>query len=113
MNLKKLMKEGKIMKNTEKVLADIKNQTGMDIINESREGIPLFKIPSRQPFKFDLEISYSSIKGRCSFELHFPSLYVKANDVRDFSNEVNFITFLIDNLNKAIKKDYSEEWVLQ
>ena len=55
----------------------------------------------------------NSIRGACSFQLHFPSLYIKANEVKDFSNEVNFITFLIEGLNKDLKKDYSSEWVLQ
>ena len=85
----------------------------MEIINESREDIPLFNVPHRQPFKFDLEISYNSIRGQGSFELHFPSLYVKANDVKEFSNQVNFLTFLIENLNKSLRKDFSAEWVLQ
>jgi len=101
------------MENINKALVDIKSQTGLEIKNESREGIPLFNVPNRQPFKFNLEISYNSIRGQGSFELHFPSLYVKANDVREFSNQVNLLTFLIEDLNKALKKDFSNEWVLQ
>jgi len=100
------------MNKIDKALIEIKNQTGMEIINKSFDGIPLFDVPYNQPFKFDLQISFNSIRGMCSFQLHFPSLYIKANEVKDFSNEVNFVTFLIEGLNKAIAKDYSSEWVL-
>jgi len=101
------------MNKIDKALMEIKNQTGMEIINKSFDGVPLFDIPYCQPFKFDLQISFNSIRGACSFQLHFPSLYIKANEVKDFSNEVSFISFLIEGLNKDLKKDYSAEWVLQ
>lgn len=101
------------MNKTDKLLKEIKDITGIEIINKSREGIPLFDVPYRQPFKFDVQISYNSIKGMGSFELHFPSLYVKSNEVIEFSNVINQVVFIINQLNEVIREDYSNEWVKQ
>jgi len=101
------------MNKIDKALMEIKNQTGMEIIDKSFDGIPLFDVPYNQPFKFDVQISFNSIRGACSFQLHFPSLYVKANEVKDFSETINYVASVIEKLNEALKKDYSEEWVLQ
>ncbi len=101
------------MNRTDEILNDIKETLGMEIINKSNEGIPLFDIPYKQPFKFNLEIVFNSIKGMCSFQLHFPSLYIKANDITAFTKEVNYVSIIIEELNKAIQADYSPEWVQQ
>jgi len=97
----------------EKILVKIEELTGLKIIDKSFDGIPLFDVPYNQPFKFDVQISFNSIRGACSFQLHFPSLYVKANEVKDFSETINYVASVIEKLNEALKKDYSEEWVLQ
>jgi hypothetical protein len=101
------------MNKTDEILKDIKEITGLEIINKSNQGIPLFDVPFRQPFSFDVQISYNSIKGMSSFELHFPSLYVKSNNVTDFAKTITYVVDIINSLNEAIKEDYSSEWVKQ
>jgi len=101
------------MNKTDKVLKEIKQLTGMEIVNKSFDGIPLFDIPFKQPFKFNVRISYNSIRGMSSFELHFPSFYVKSDEVIEFSNTISQIAFIINQLNFALRQDYSEEWVKQ
>lgn len=101
------------MNKTNELLESLKEKTGLQIINKSNQGIPLFDIPYRQPFNFGLEISYNGIKSMCSFELHFPSKYIKAEEIEGFGEEVSYIIYIIDKLNKALKEDYSHEWVKQ
>lgn len=112
------------MNNTDKLLKEIKESTGLNIMNESFEGkslndleknviIPLFKVDTHQPFNFGIEISYNSIRGKGSFELHFPSLYVKSEEVTEFSNEISKVSGIIHKLNEALRLDYSSEWVKQ
>jgi len=101
------------MNKTNKVLGEIKQLTSMEIINKSFDGIPLFDMPFKQPFKFNIEISFSSLKGTCSFGLHLPSLYVKSEEVIEFSNIINQLTSIINQLNIALKHDYDKEWVKQ
>lgn len=101
------------MNKLNKVLEDIKNLTGLEIINKSFEGVSLFNTSNQQPFKFDITIEFNGIKGLCSFELHFPSLYVKAEDITEFSNIINQVVSYINQLNAALKADYSSEWVKQ
>ena len=75
--------------------------------------IPLFKIDTYQPFNFGIEISYNSMRGRSSFELHFPSLYVGSDEVLEFSNIINQVVSYINQLNAALRAEYSDEWLKQ
>lgn len=101
------------MNRTDKLLQEIKEQSGLEIINKSFEGVPLFHTPHRQPFNFEARISYNGIRGNCSFELYLPSLYIKSNEVSEFARTIHYVASIINRLNETIKEDYSSEWVKQ
>jgi hypothetical protein len=97
----------------DEILTYVKETTEVEIVNKSWDSIPLFDVPIHQPFKFGVEIVFNSIKEQCSFQMHFPSLYIKANDVMEFYKTIGQVASAIETLNAGLKNNYSSEWVLQ
>jgi signal recognition particle receptor subunit beta len=95
------------------LLKEIKENTGLEIVDKSFNGVPLFDTPTHQPFDFDVTIEFSGIRGMSDFEVHFPSLYIKSNETDTFAQTITNVTVIVNKLNEALKKEYSSEWVRQ
>lgn len=95
------------------IIEKIEEVYGLKITDKSFKDIPLFDLPIHQPFKFNIEINYCSIKSKSCFELHFPSLYINGNKIKEFTEEIIRVKDIINMLNYELKNNFSSEWILQ